>query len=548
MTDGTHGSKRSVKGTGTEWDYEVDVVVVGFGGAGACAAIEAVDRGSSVLVVERFNGGGATGMSGGVIYSGGGTPYQKEAGFEDTPENMFNYLEMEVTDAVSTETLRAFCEQSRDDISWLEAQGVRFGSALCPIKTSYPPDQYYLYFSGNESILPYRTKATPAPRGHRVVGKGLTGGALFAPLKKSVLKKGVEVRYRSKAKRLITGENGNVIGLEFSSTPVYGPRTHIHRLLGHIAYQLGAVAIVLPGFTRALRAIFGTLELRAPTFRVRARQGVILAGGGFVFNSKAMKEYAPAYSDGAPLGTIADDGSGIRLGESVGGATGLMSRISAWRFITPPEALVKGILVDSEGKRICNEQLYGARIGEAMVENHGGKAKLIIDAEIWKIARRGIGGDQTSWLQTMMALSSLHINRKKAKSIDKLASRCGIPTDNLRATIESYNEAAQRGSDDSMGKAPGHLQPLASPPFYAIDCALGNKLSPCAIISLGGLVVDEASGEVKRKDGSIINGLYAAGRNAIGIPSKGYVSGLAIADCVFSARRAAAHATAKGKK
>jgi len=548
MNDETHRSKRSVRGAGTAWDCEVDVVVVGFGGAGACAAIEAVDRGSSVLVVERFSGGGATRMSGGVVYSGGGTTYQKEAGFDDTPENMFNYLEMEVKDAVSRETLRAFCEQSPDNASWLEAQGVGFGSVLCPTKTSYPPDQCYLYYSGNESNLPYRTKATPAPRGHRVVGKGLTGSALFAPLKESALKKGVEVRYRSKANRLITGENGDVIGLEFSSTPAYGPRTHIHRLLDYITRQLGNVAIVLPGSTRALRALFGILELRAPTIRVRARQGVILAGGGFVFNRKAMKEYAPAYSDGAPLGTIADDGSGIRLGESVGGATGLMSRISAWRFITPPEALVKGILVDAEGKRICNDQLYGAHIGEAMVENHGGKAKLIIDAEIWKMARRGVGGGQTSWLQTMMALTNLHINRKKAKSIDRLASRCGIPAGNLRANIESYNEAAQRGSDDSMGKAPQHLQPLASPPFYAIDCALGNKLSPCAIISLGGLVVDEASGEVKRKDGSVIDGLYAAGRNAIGIPTKGYVSGLAIADCVFSARRAAAHAAAKGRE
>jgi len=96
-----------------------------------------------------------------------------------------------------------------------------------------------------------------------------------------------------------------------------------------------------------------------------------------------------------------------------------------------------------------------------------------------------------------------------------------------------------------MGKAPEHLQPLASPPFYAIDCALDSRLSPCAMLSLGGLIVDEKSGEVKREGGSTIEGLYAAGRNAVGLPSRGYVSGLAIADCVFSARRAATHATAK---
>lgn len=59
------------------WDAEVDVVVVGFGGAGVCAALEAAQQGASVLVLDRCHGGGSTAASGGVIYAGGGTPYQK---------------------------------------------------------------------------------------------------------------------------------------------------------------------------------------------------------------------------------------------------------------------------------------------------------------------------------------------------------------------------------------------------------------------------------------------------------------------------------------
>jgi len=261
-----------------------------------------------------------------------------------------------------------------------------------------------------------------------------------------------------------------------------------------------------------------------------------------------MERYAPAYIDGVPLGTIADDGSGIDLGRSVGGATAFMDRISAWRFITPPETLMKGIMVDSQGVRICNEQLYGAKLGEYMVDQHGGKAKLIIDAEIWNTARRNIGGDKTSFFQTLLALINLYINRKKAESIDKLAQRCGIPADTLCDTVEAYNKVSRGEKEDPLGKAPEYLQPIASPPFYAIDCSLANSLSPCAMLSLGGLVVDEESGEVKREDGSTVDGLYAAGRNAVGIPSRGYVSGLAIADCVFSARRAATHASAKVRK
>ncbi|UCG83532.1 MAG: FAD-binding protein [Dehalococcoidia bacterium] len=541
-------SRLSVNNGSDNWDDEADMIVVGFGGAGACAAIEAADRGSSVLVVERFNGGGATRRSGGVVYAGGGTPYQEEAGFNDTPDNMFNYLEIEVQDVLSKETLRSFCEGSCDDLSWLEAQGVRFGSSMCPTKTSYPPDQCYLYYSGNETVPSYSRHATPAPRGHRAWGKGLTGNALFQPLKESARKKGVRIRYSCKAKRLIVGENGNVIGLEFSYLPWYDPRALIHRVIGYGAYQLRNILMIVPGSNNILKILFRLLELGGRTTRVRARQGVILAAGGFVFNRRMMERYAPAYIGGVPLGTIADDGSGIELGRSVGGATAYMDRISAWRFITPPEILIKGIMVDSQGVRICNEQLYGAKLGECMVEQHGGKAKLIIDAEIWNRARRSIGGDKTSFFQTLLALVNLYINRKKAKSIEKLAQRCGIPADNLRDTVETYNKFTRGEKEDPLGKAPQYLQPIASPPYFAIDCSLKNSLSPCAMLSLGGLVVNEESGEVKREDGSVIDGLYAAGRNAVGIPSRGYVSGLAIADCVFSARRAAAHAAMKDKK
>ncbi len=73
-----------------EWHREADVVVVGFGGAGAAAAIEAARAGAETIVIERFSGGGATRMSGGICYSGGGTELQLDAQYPDTPEEMFN--------------------------------------------------------------------------------------------------------------------------------------------------------------------------------------------------------------------------------------------------------------------------------------------------------------------------------------------------------------------------------------------------------------------------------------------------------------------------
>jgi 3-oxo-5alpha-steroid 4-dehydrogenase len=65
---------------------------------------------------------------------------------------------------------------------------------------------------------------------------------------------------------------------------------------------------------------------------------------------------------------------------------------------------------------------------------------------------------------------------------------------------------------------------------------------PAPVLTLGGLVVAPGSGQVLRPDGRPVDGLYAAGRTAAGLCSRSYVSGLSLADCVFSGRRAGHHA------
>lgn len=71
------------------WTETADLVVVGLGGAGVAAALEALERGVSVIAIDRYEGGGSTAANGGVFYAGGGTAIQKEAGEEDTPEEMY---------------------------------------------------------------------------------------------------------------------------------------------------------------------------------------------------------------------------------------------------------------------------------------------------------------------------------------------------------------------------------------------------------------------------------------------------------------------------
>jgi 3-oxo-5alpha-steroid 4-dehydrogenase len=119
-----------------------------------------------------------------------------------------------------------------------------------------------------------------------------------------------------------------------------------------------------------------------------------------------------------------------------------------------------------------------------------------------------------------------------------------IPRETLMNTIDEYNAAARGERPDRFLKAREHMHALEQGPYYAIDCSLGSKRHLCAVMTLGGLAIDEKTGEVLSESGSPVPGLYAAGRNAAGVCSRQYVSGLSIADCVYSGLRAARHAAA----
>ena len=184
-----------------------------------------------------------------------------------------------------------------------------------------------------------------------------------------------------------------------------------------------------------------------------------------------------------------------------------------------------------------NEQLYGATIGEAMVERNEGVGILVIDGELKKKARTQVGLRKTQWFQTAPALLNLWFNTKRGDDIESLAKVCKVPVENLERTLTAYNETARQGRSDAFLKSP-HGMKVLEPPFYAINCSIFSKRFPCPTLTLGGLIVDEKTGGVKRQDGTVIAGLYAAGRTAIGVCSQQYVSGLSIADCVYSGRRA----------
>ncbi|WP_166869068.1 FAD-binding protein [Salinibacterium sp. ZJ70] len=518
---------------------EFDVIVVGDGVAGASAAIEAADGGARVLLLDRAYGGGASALSGGVVYAGGGTRQQKEAGYSDTPENLYAYLRNEVGDAVDDATLRRFCEQSPGTIPWLEEQGASFRSSVAPYKTSYPTDAHYLYFSGNEKAHPYVASATPAPRGHRTVAKGLASGkALWAALHESALRKGVEFIPIARVTELIV-EDDAVVGVRYRVLDQTHPNAARHRRMTKRTAKIGNWAPdLVKGTTDRIQKLW---DEGAEQREARA-SAVILAAGGFIYNREWVAEHAPEFTKISPLGTPADDGSGIQLGIDAGGAVDKMGNVTAWRFLSPPSAFVEGVTVGMNGRRILNEDLYGATHGNALMREFGGKGWAVYDSLHWKKARRQFW-TQTQIFHKLTALFTFTLGHKKARSLDALAARMGVDAAELRRTVDAYNDGIASGAGDPAHKELELCAPVLKAPFYGVNISDdASPFSPIPGLTLGGLVVDGETGLVARADGSTIRGLYAAGRTAVGVCSNSYISGLALADGIFSGRRAGAHA------
>lgn len=524
------------------WDDGADLLVIGWGAAGACAALEARAAGASVWVVDRFGGGGASALSGGVVYAGGGTRQQREAGFDDSPAAMADYLRHEVNGVVGEATLQRFCADSAANLAWLEAHGVPFGSRMPPYKTSYPPADCQLYYSGNEVVPAYRSPlGAPAPRGHRAASSGQSGAVLFEALQAATRRSGAQVMTQAAVRRLICqrtadGAGVRVLGVEVWRLPPDSPAAARHAELDR---QYRRWRTTRPRKAMAcLREAARLEQAEARPLRLRAERAVLLSTGGFIFNPELLRQHAPAFRRGWPVGGAGCDGSGLRLGQSVGAAAQALGNVSAWRFITPPADWPRGVVIDLRGERFCNEQVYGATLGAAMVEQKGGRAWLILDGALrrralWQCLRGGLWA-----FQALPAIAMMLVGARKGRNAEALAARIGADPATLRATLDAARAAARGEVEDPQGKSADMRHALAEGPLYALDISIGTPIFPLAVLTLGGLVVDEASGQVRDAAGQGIPGLYAAGRSAIGLASSRYVSGLSLADCVFSGRRA----------
>lgn len=514
-----------------------DMIIVGAGMAGVCAAIEAAEKGLKVCLLDVGYGGGTSGISGGVVYAGGGTSTQREAGVEDSIDNMYRYLKQEVGDVVSDATIRRFCEESPASIEWLKDKGVIFVGTVCPYKTSYPNDQFYLYYSGNEKSHPYTNVATPAPRGHRTFAKGLDSGKVLMETLLSYAKNLPNIDFRPLCKVTdLVFKNGKVTGVKYRGVSNFNNPKHKRYVT--IGTKYGKY--IKPLGNKMDKMSQKIWERHANNYELKAK-AVLLSSGGFIFNEQMLKLYGAKYEHVMPLGTVNDDGYGIQLGMKVGGAVDHMDVLSIWRFLSPPSDFIRGIVVDKKGERILNEDLYGATFTKKMVNEHDGEGYLIVDREIWEDAKKN-GPRESLSFQALMMRYLFIFGYLKANSIPDLARKAKLPVDAVTQTVNEYNNAIFTGRDEPMHKMPESASPIMRPPFYLVNVSIKNSPAyPAPALTLGGLKVNEETGQVISFSGEAIEGLYAAGRTAVGICSNSYISGLSLADAMFSGRRAARH-------
>lgn len=461
----------------SQWDIEIDVAVIGFGAAGACAAIEAAEAGAKVVLFERNSGsGGASALSGGEIYIGGGSEVQKAAGFEDSAEDLETYLKMAGGLNADNAKCELYAAESLSHFDWLKRQGVPYKGTYVPGKIIEPEGDDTLIWSGSEAAAPFCLHARPAPRGHVIQFMGWGGGRkLVDILEASAREAGVEVIVDARAVALVE-EDGRIVGvvMRIDNTETF----------------------------------------------VRVAKGVVLATGGFAMNPDMLARHAPLTQKlNDPIGDK-DDGSGILLGIGAGGDAVHMDEFFTTCPWTIPQPHANGVFVNVAGQRFINEDCYHGRVSRTAVDQPGGKVYLLLDSVHFEqppeFARVGIAGTGATW--------------------EEVEAELEMPAGTLSATMAFYNAHARDGRDPLFDKRPPVLTPLDQAPFVALE--LDFQASYFSFFTLGGLRTS-VDGEVIGRDGRPVPGLWAAGRCTSGLPAwgHGYSSGLSLADCTYFGRR-----------
>lgn len=542
------------------FDQSCDLLVIGSGAGGLSTAITAKKHGvNDVLVVEKAEVfGGTTAFSGGVLWVPGNA-VSRATGVKDNPADARRYLQNETGAHFNAEAVDAFLQTAPAMVDWFQRETrVKF------VPTLYP--DYHPTVGGGVDI---GRSILAAPFDIRELGEDMA--RLRPPLETITFigmmfnSSNADLKHFFRATQSLT------------SALYVAKRLAVH--LKELALYRRGVQVT-SGNALAARLAKSALDLRIPIWtsspvtelitepspegervcgavvqrdgqrvRIQARQGVVLASGGFSHDVVRLRQAYPHVAQGgehlSPVPT-SNTGDGARLAESVGASVPLRyPSAAAWMPVSRaplsggrtgvfPHLLDRykpGIIgVTRRGLRFCNESESYHDVGAAMIEACRGEPEtamwLVCDAPT--LAKYGLGYVKPAPMPVGRFLKSGYLF--KGRTLAELARNTGIDPAGLEATVRAYNQGAVHGRDEQFGRGSTSFNryladpeqqpnpcvaPVQTGPFYAVKVLMGD-LGTFDGIRCG------VQGQVLREDGSTIAGLYSVGNDRASIMGGNY--------------------------
>ncbi len=518
-----------------------DVVVLGTGAAGLVAAVVAAEAGASVGLFEKSDlVGGTTSMSGGVVWMPN-NHHMLEAGLADSRDDALAYLHALSSGLLDSDLAASFVDNGPEALRWLEDNtACRF--FVIDGYPDYHPEHPGGKPGGGRSLdnevfsfdelgdwadrirnpggpMPMTLSDTAlggatGPPDKALIADRIAkhanglGLALVGALLRACLDRGIEPNLSHRAVELVT-DDGRVTGVRFALPD------------GDCAGTGGGGSVV----------------------EVEARNGVILATGGFEWNPELVKTFLRGPMT-APASTPTNTGDGLVMAMAVGARLGNMphawwvpvARIpgeTEWgeprvRLVLSERTRPRSILVNAHGRRFCNEAgNYNAMGGvfhtfdPATFTYPNQPAWMVFDhghQQRYNVFTVRAGDAVPDWIVT-------------GETVSELAVRIGVPPDALEATVARFNEHARRGDDPDHGRgrsAFDHfngdrtleppfttLGPLDAGPYHALRIECGS-------LGTNGGPRTDARARVLRQGGGVIPGLYAAGNTMAAATAMAY--------------------------
>ena len=467
---------KSIGGDKTYQDGTCDIVIVGAGGAGLSAAVAAAETANhlKIVVLEKQGiiGGNTNNSTGGI--NAAETDIQKELGIEDSKQLFYDDIIKGGKYENIPSLVENLVEHAPVTISWLTGLGA---------------DLSDVGLMGGSSV-----KRTHRPKGGSAIGPHLMKVLNNATTNKTMVStnRHIEIRTSNKVTGLLSAVDGCVTGVKVQNA-------------------------------------------NGSTYRLTAK-AVIIATGGFGANLEMVTNLQPSLKGFATLNHPGATGDAFDWVTAIGGATIQMANIQihptaeATNHILITEA-VRGngaVLVNHEGKRLCNEMDTRDVVSAAILAQTQGKAFLIFDQGV----RKSLASIETYANQHLL---------KEGATVAELAEAIGIPAADLEATLNRYNAQQKAGTDEDFGRSAAQMTAsLETAPYYAV-C-----VNPAIHHTMGGLSVNTST-QVLRSDGTPIPGLYAAGEVTGSLHGANRLGGNGVADIVVNGRLAGITAAQKVK-